>query len=288
MNLTGSDGSTRDGSIANLRGSQPSRIPGSLEHLREYLIEAWALGMFMLSAGFIGTSLESLASPVHGALPHPIVRRALMGLAMGWTAIVLIDSPWGRRSGAHMNPATTLVFWRLGMVRSRDALFYVLSQFVGGATGVAVVLAVLGPAFRQEPVRCVATLPGVAGPWVAFGAEMTLTFILMTLVLWVSNSARLHRYTGSFVGGMLLLFITVEAPLSGMSLNPARTLASALWAGAWDSLWIYFAAPPLGMLLAAQLYLGLGRRVYCAKLHHPKTGGCIFRCRFSQLVERRA
>jgi major intrinsic protein len=82
------------------------------------------------------------------------------------------------------------------------------------------------------------------------------------------------------------IYISVEAPISGMSMNPARSLASAMAAQAWAPLWIYWAAPPLGMLLAAQVYVtrhGLAQ-VFCAKLHHDNAKRCIFRCRYAELA----
>ena len=78
-----------------------------------------------------------------------MLQRALMGLIMGLTAIAIIYSPWGQQSGAHLNPAVTLTFWRLGKVRTWDAVFYVLAQFAGGAAGVLLVLALLGAAVRR-------------------------------------------------------------------------------------------------------------------------------------------
>ena len=256
-----------------------------LEHVPEYLIEAWGLGTFMLSAGFFGALLEYPGSPVHQAFPDPLLRRFWMGLAMGATAVALIYSPWGRRSGAHMNPATTLAFARLGKVRPRDTAFYMLAQFLGAAAGTTVVALVLRSAFLQPPVRAVATLPGPGGANTAFLAETAMTFVLLLVVLWVSNSARLHRYTGVFAGCLLATYITFEAPISGMSLNPARTMASAVWISAWDSLWVYILAPPLGMLLAAQVYVWTrGRqRVHCAKLNHHTSRRCIFDCSFGDM-----
>ena len=250
----------------------------------EYLIEAWGLGMFMLSAGFFGTLLEYPGSPLHHAIPEPFLRRLLMGLAMGFTAIGLIYSPWGRQSGAHLNPAVTLTFVRLGRVRPWDGFFYMAAQFVGGALGVAAVLLCLGAAFQDAPVRCVATLPGPAGAGTAFVAEVAITFLMMSVVLWASNSARLHAWTGVFAGSLVAAYIAFEAPLSGMSLNPARTTASALWASAWDAAWVYFTAPILGMLLAAELYVrtrGL-KNVICAKLNHRTERRCIFHCGYAR------
>jgi hypothetical protein len=126
-------------------------------------MEAAGLGLFMISAGFFGTLLEYPHSPVHQALAVPVARRALMSLAMGLTAVGIIYSPWGRRSGAHINPATPLTFWRLGKVAGRDAVGYAAVQFIGGLTGVLLVGAALGEWFLEPPVSAAATLPGSGG-----------------------------------------------------------------------------------------------------------------------------
>ena len=128
------------------------------------------------------------------------------------------------------------------------------------------------------------TVPGFGGPGVAFAAEVVISFGLMLVVLTISNTDRLARLTGLFAGLLVATYIVVEAPLSGMSMNPARTLGSALPARLWTALWIYFTAPPLGMLLAAQLYLGAkgAGGVICAKLHHQNTQRCIFRCGYQK------
>jgi aquaporin Z len=254
-------------------------------HWPEYLIEAVGLGGFMVSACLFGTLLGHPGSPVVRALPDPFVRRLLMGLAMGLTAVALIYSPWGQRSGAHFNPATTLAFWRLGKVASPDAVFYVLAQTVGGLVGVLLSAALLGPALADPSVQYVATVPGPVGPVGAFVGEAVISFILMSVVLGVSNTARLARFTGLFAGALVATYITLEAPISGMSMNPARTLASAIPAWTWTALWVYFTAPPLGMLLAAEMYVsrrGIAN-VFCAKLHHDNTQRCIFRCRYHEL-----
>ncbi|MBL8174663.1 MAG: aquaporin, partial [Bryobacterales bacterium] len=96
---------------------------------------------------------------------------------------------------------------------------------------------------------------------------------------------RLAGYTPFVAGGLVALYITVEAPISGMSMNPARSFGSAVAAGEWRALWIYFVAPPLGMLGAAEVYVrrnGL-HRVFCAKLAHPNEERCIFRCNFGAI-----
>ncbi|HKU60521.1 MAG TPA: aquaporin [Gemmatimonadales bacterium] len=244
----------------------------------EYLMEAALLGIFMLSACAFVVLVEYPTSPVRLALPDAALRRLLIGLAMGGTAVALIYSPWGMQSGAHFNPATTLTFYRLGKVRRRDALGYVGAQFAGAAGGVAVAFAILGSRLADPATHFAVTVPGSAGIAAAFIAEAVISFLLMSVILRVSNHARYARYTGLCAGVMVALFITVEAPLSGMSMNPARTLGSALFARDWTALWIYFFAPPVGMLGAAELYLrqrGSGA-VFCAKLHHQNRKRCIF------------
>ena len=241
----------------------------------EYLIEAWALGTFMVSAGLCTIAFEHPASPLHAAIGDANVRRGLIGACMGLTAIALIHSPWGKRSGAHMNPAITLTFLRLGKVTSANATCYVLAQFAGGTLGVLLVTALAGAAFTAPPVSSVVTLPSPPhGLATALVAEYVIALGMMLMVLSVSNSM-LAPYTGYFAGTLVATYIAVEAPWSGMSINPARSFASAAPSGMWNGLWIYFVAPPLGMLSAAQLYTWLRGRVGCAKLLHPVDARCI-------------
>ena len=199
-----------------------------------------------------------------------MLQRALMGLIMGLTAIALIYSPWGQQSGAHLNPAVTLTFWRLGKVAGWDAVFYVLAQFAGGTLGVLVVLALLGALFAEPPVSYVATVPGAGGIALALLAETVISFGLMIAILFATNTPRLMRLTGVLAGVLVALYVTVEAPLSGMSMNPARSFASALPGNLWQGLWIYFVGPIAGMLLAALAYRLIRRtpEVICAKLNH--------------------
>ncbi len=250
------------------------------QHWPEYMIEALCLGLFMISACAFSALLEHPASPVRASVMNGDVRRFLGGLAMGITAILLIYSPMGRRSGAHMNPATTLTFYRLGKVERWDAAFYMLSQFSGGVLGTFLAFVVAGQTLSHPEVNFAITRPGMRGEAVAFASEVFITFMLMAVILNVSNSRKYARFTGLAAGTMVMLFITFEAPLSGMSMNPARSLASDFVGGQWQGLWIYFVAPAIGMLSAAELFVrtrGL-HSVICAKLNHSGNARCIFRC----------
>lgn len=265
-------------------------VKGGLDALRthwpEYLCEGLELCLFMISAGLFTILLEYPASPVHNAIADPFLRRLLIGLAMGGTAIAIVFSPLGKRSGAHFNPAVTLTFWRLGKVKGWDALFYIIAQFIGAILGLMIVARFVREALAHRAVNFVATLPGPRGPGMAFVAEFLIAFVLMTVVLRVSNRPRLARYAGVFAGCLVATYITFEAPFSGMSMNPARTFCSAVTGHLWTGLWIYFTAPVLAMQMAAILYLRGEREVYCAKLHHHNNARCIFNCRFPELAER--
>jgi aquaporin Z len=247
------------------------------DHWPEYLIEGWALGCFMISIGVFVTILGSPVSPIYTRVPSLALRAAMLGLALGATAIVLIHSPWGKRSGAHMNPAVTLAFLRVRKIHPWDALFYVIAQTLGGILGVIIVASAVGSLFTDPPVSYAVTVPGPRGASVAFMAEALISFVLMATVLMFTASMRLTRYTGLAIGGLVAFFIAVEFPLSGASMNPARTLASAASGHLWQYYWVYLLAPTLGMLAAAQLHLYLrgARASGCAKLLHPKDVPCI-------------
>jgi aquaporin Z len=248
------------------------------QHWPEYLIEAWALGTFMVSAALFTALLEYPGSSIHQLIPNGHARRALVGLAMGLTAIALVYSPWGQRSGAHINPAVTLTFLRLGKIQPWDAAFYITAQFIGGVGGVLLAKLALRGIIAHPSVSYVTTVPGPAGAGVAFPAEAVIACGMMFMVLSVTNTPKLARFTGLFAGALVFLYITFEAPLSGMSINPARTAASAVPSGIWTSGWIYFTAPVLGMMLAAQLYgfLNGSSPRACPKFHHGTQQRCIF------------
>jgi aquaporin Z len=261
----------------------PSRpVLSSMEALRshwqEYLIEAGGLGFFMIAACLFGALYENPASPVRQAITSTVVRRLLMGISMGLTSIAIVYSPWGKQSGAHINPSVTLTFLRLGKVLKWDALFYILAQFTGAVLGVALVAFFFGMAVSDPAVRYVVTVPGETGIVTALVAEFVIALGMMTVVLNASNHHRLSRFTGLFAGALVATYITLEAPFSGMSMNPARTFGSALPSGIFEGLWIYLTAPPLGMLVAAEIYLWRKGRnaVRCCKLHHDNSKRCIF------------
>ena len=248
-------------------------------------MEAAELGLFMVSACVFTALLEHPSSSVHHFITNAFVRHFLIGLAMALTLLLLIHSAWGKRSGAHMNPAMTLMFLRLGKMEPWDGVFYIAFQFAGGLAGVMLSYLAIGKTLAHPSVNFAATQPGMWGISIAFAAELLISLIMATTVLVASNHKKLSRLTPFFAATLVAVYITFEAPFSGMSMNPARSLGSAVPAHAFHALWIYFAAPPLAMLLAAEAYIRVRsqRAVFCAKLHHHNSARCIFKCRYAEL-----
>ena len=127
----------------------------------------------MLSAALFGVLLFHPGSPAAAVIAEPF-RRPLMGVAMGLTAVSLIYSTWGRRSGAHFNPAVTLTFYRLGKVAGPDAVFYVLAHCLGGTAGLAMAAWIAQEAVADPSVNYVVPVPGSPGVAAEFVAELTI------------------------------------------------------------------------------------------------------------------
>ena len=254
------------------------------DHWREYLMEAGGLGLFMISACVFTTLLEHPGSQIRQWLGSAFLRRTIVGVGMGLTAIALIYSPWGKQSGAHLNPSVTITFLRLGKLTRTDAFFYVIAQFAGAGAGVFVSSLLLSRWISHPAVNYAATVPGTASTTMAFAAELVISFLLMSVILFASNSRTVSAMTGVMAGILVATYISLESPLSGMSMNPARTLGSAVSSHIWKAWWIYFTAPPIGMLAAGEFYLRVrgADGVLCAKLHHQNDKRCIFRCGFRE------
>lgn len=272
---------TRSLGVKRVTFGRPDKFnaPSSLRlHLPEYVMEAGEMATYMFFACAFVTLVQHPASPIRHLIASALIRRALAGVGVGATVIVIIMTPWGKQSGGHFNPAVTFTFYRLGKVKNWDAVFYGIAQFFGATLGVAIATYVLQGLPKDSAVHYAVTVPGVYGGAVAFVAELGISFGLMLTILFVTNRKTIARYTPYFVGGLYAIYITFEAPLSGMSMNPARTFGSAFQADYWRAMWIYFLAPTVGMLIAAEVFLRIrgGVGPYCAKLHHANSKPCIF------------
>jgi aquaporin Z len=249
-----------------------------------YVFEAAELAIFMLSACAFTVFLFDPSFDAFHLLPSATFRRLLLGIAMGATAVLIIHSFMGKRSGAHFNPAITLTYLRLGKIAKWDAFFYVAFQFAGGVSGVAIAVFLFGSALAAPTVKYAVTVPmsGKYGTLAAFLAEFLMSAVLMAVVLWMTNRPRLARYTGYSVGLLIAFYVLLFAPVSGFSINPARTVGSAVFAHIWTAEWLYFTAPLLGMLTSAEIFVRRygTDRILCAKLYPDPNFPCPFLCTF--------
>ena len=247
------------------------------QHWPEYAMEGLELGMFMVAACIATVLLYDPRSPLFVAIADPFWKRALMAAAMAGTAVTLIYSPWGKRSGAHMNPAVTLSFWAMGKVATIDAVYYVVFQTIGGLVGVLASLALTGGLLADPQANFAVTVPGPDGAGAALFSELVIAFVMMLVVTVMLNS-RFAGLTGLAAGSLIFLYVLYESPCSGFGMNPARSLASALPANTWTAFWIYLVAPPTSMLAAVALHsrvLGITPRFTQPKLNPNGETRCI-------------
>ena len=173
---------------------------------------------------------------------------------MGLTAYLIIHSNFGKKSGAHINPSVTIVQYRLGNINGTDAIFYILFQCIGASTGMMLIYLIMPHYIGTPPIDYIVTRPYAPSYLITIICEFIISFILITVVLYSNTRESLSAHTATFVGILITLFITFEAPYSGMSMNPARTFGSAIVANQWPAFWIYCIVPPVAMI-AGQLFV---------------------------------
>jgi len=248
-------------------------------HWPEYTVEAGFLALFVLAAGIVSAWLLNPSGAGAALLPDVAARRLLAGTTMGVVLVAMIYSPWGRRSGSHLNPAITLAYLRLGKIGRWDALSYTVAQLAGAFAGVMLLRHnALLPAATQSTLLSASIGPSTE--WAAFVTELVLSAAAMLLILFTSNHERWFRWTGVLYGLMMVAIVACAAPLSGFGINLARLLAVDISADPATVNWLNLLPPLLGMQLAVEGYRLFSSRphVLCGKLVHNTRGRCIFRC----------
>lgn len=208
-------------------------------------------------------------SPMAQLIPAAGERRLLTGFLFGTTGALIALSPLGKESGAHINPVVTLAFWLVGKLRSRHALGYILAQCAGAILGA---LPLLAWGSMGRSVAFGATLPGAGyGVWLALLGEVLATFLLIAGLFFFLGHRRLRRFTPALFPFLYAFLVFLEAPVSGTSTNPARSLGPALIAGEWHGWWLYWLGPLLGTLLGIAAFRFTRLRwleIEVAKLYH--------------------
>lgn len=211
--------------------------------MRRYLrllLSEWLATYLVVAAGTGAIAVENLTHK----LGHSGV-----AAAFGLVVVVIIYT-FGDSSGAHANPAVTLGFWVAGRLPGRLVLPYAVAQSLG-ALAASASLAYLLPAAVAQGLGGTHSVLPTGATWLL---EALLTAALMLLVLRVSVGAREKGITaGLAVGAMVALEALVAGPLTGASMNPARSLGPAVVSGQLADLWVYLTAPVAGALVAVGL-----------------------------------
>ncbi|EFH83765.1 MIP/aquaporin family protein [Ktedonobacter racemifer] len=219
-------------------------------------------------------------SPLAAVLPKNSTRWLITGLLLAASGPLVAISPLGKLSGAHLNPAVSLAFWLQGKMHQHDLVGYLASQMLGAVFGAG--LAVLTWRERAASVHNGITVPGRGYPiWSVFLIEMGFTCLLVLAIFLFLSSHHLMRWTPLMTWLLVAFIYWVVAPISGSSLNPARSFGPALVSWFWRDQWVYVLASPIGALLAVGLYRSLSRigihDVLTAKLFHAPRYRCIFK-----------
>lgn len=217
--------------------------------------------------------------PMEQLIPNKSVRTLITGLMFSGTGSIVAISPLGKLSGAHINPAVTLGFWLQGKMHRHDICGYIIAQFIGAIGGAALLVAVWGK--YAANVNNGMTLPGEGyALWYVFLAEVTMTALLVLAIFIFVSSHSLMRWTPLMNWLLVATMVWQESPISGTSLNPARSIGPALVSGVWQHQWLYCIAPPLGAILAVGVFrlVTFGEReILTGKLFHVPNYRCIFK-----------
>jgi len=205
-------------------------------------------------------------SPMARILPSEGLRRLITGFLFGTTGALIALSPVGRESGAHINPIVSFGFRLMGKLSLKRMMVYVVAQLAGAILG-CVPLFLWGSMGRS--VEFGATWPGQGySTTEAFLGEVVTTFAMVSLLTIFLAYRRIRPFTPALFPPLYSFMVWAEAPISGTSTNPARSLGPSVISGQWQGWWIYWIGPMLGTLLALLAFSYLAKRIEVARLYH--------------------
>lgn len=243
-----------------------------------YLMEALALAGFVLIAAFTTIFLEHPDSPLAQTqlAVHPLLRGIILGAVMG-IYITAMATAIGKLSGANANPIITWAFFRIKKISFANLCAYMAAQFLGAIAAILLLHLTFNKIFEHPLINYSLTKPKPGHSLgTSFIAEFIISFIFVITTLFVLSSKKLEKYNAAIAGLLIALFLIIELPYSGMSMNPARSFASALVAWKWEEIWIYFVAPIIAMLLATEIFLWWQRSLGVDANGKPKVTNQLF------------
>lgn len=205
-------------------------------------------------------------SPAAQLLPSVKLRQAITGFLFGGTGALIALSAIGKASGAHINPAVTMVFWIFKKIDSKSAITYMLGQLSGAVIGTLPLLS-WGAMGRSVDFGATAPGAGYSITTVLFG-EIVTTFTMVSLLIVFLGFRNIRSYTPAIFPILYSIMVPLEASISGTSTNPARSLGPSIISGVWQGWWIYWIGPLVGAFLASLACSALAKRITAAKLYH--------------------
>jgi aquaporin Z len=208
-------------------------------------------------------------TPFAQILPSVDLRRAINGFLFGSIGAAIALSPVGKVSGAHINPVVTLAFLLAGRLDLWDAGVYVLAQLAGAAVGC---LPLLAWGAMGRSIAFGATTPGKGySIMAALMGEVVTTFGLVAGLCVFLAFRNLRGFTPAMIPFFYAFIVPLEAPISGTSTNPARSLGPAIISGEWHGWWIYWIGPVIGAFIAVFASSRMAKRIEVAKLYYFET-----------------
>jgi aquaporin Z len=204
-------------------------------------------------------------------IPSLTLRRVITGFFFGGTGALIALSNLGRKSGAHINPVVTMAFRLYGKIDARTASVYILGQLSGAVVG-CVPLLLWGSIGRSVSFGATQPGQGYTVP-IALLGEVVTTFTMVSLLIIFLGFRRIRRFTPAMFPVLYAIMVPLEAAISGISTNPARSFGPAVVSGQWQAWWIYWVGPIVGALLASLACSFLAKRITVAKLYHFDSEG---------------
>ena len=233
---------------------------------RPYLAELVGTGLLVLVGLSLVIVMFGTGSPVATVIPGEGTRRLVTGFLFGTTGALIALSPVGRISGAHINPVVSVAFRLMGKLESRVAAGYVAAQLAGGILG-SVPLIAWGAMGRSVAFGATAPGDGYTVPAALLGEVLT-TFAMVSLLAVFLGFRQIRRFTPALFPFLYAAMVFWEAPVSGTSTNPARSLGPSVISGQWAAWWVYWVGPFVGMLAACLVCSALAKRIEVAKIYH--------------------
>lgn len=246
-----------------------------------YYLSEFIGTFFMMLIGITAISLNFGTRFMQEAITSSSLRLLLTGVMFAGGATLVVYSPVGRISGAHLNPAISLSFFLERKIEGRDLIMYSLMQ-IGGSI-IAAFVALLIWSDNARAVNVGMTLPGSGHSiFIVFFLEVFTTALLVSLIFFLLHRKILTKFTGLAVGSLVVIIVFLTAPISGTGLNPARSIGPAVVAHDFSFIWLYIAAPICGSLVAVIIHRTLPflHPPLCAKLNHQEHDDCLFNCAY--------